>query len=160
VGSSIYAYLFLFQFSNNPSIKLDDIEILFLNVRSLDAYPFEFKFNGWFAGDEDKEDYEKRITESFESQLQAYFHNVSSHFVLDEKKRITKPRSFENVKWLVYSTVKGWSTKRILEKFFPDISANRTKNELSFITFENKLKHIKSEMRKLNRFDLPLHKSL
>lgn len=44
-----YAYFFLFQFSNNPNIKLEEIEILFLNVRSLSAYPFEFTFSGWLA---------------------------------------------------------------------------------------------------------------
>ena len=153
-----YAYFFLSQFSNNPDVKVDEIEIPHLNVRSFAAYPFEFSFNGWLPGDEEKEEYEKRIKESFESKLQTYFHQISNHFDLNEKKRITRPRSFENVKWLVYSTVKKWNAERILEKFFPDISANRTKNDYSFLTFENKLKHIKSEMRKLESFLLPVSK--
>jgi hypothetical protein len=98
-----YAYFFLFQFSNNPDVELSEIEIGFLNVRSLAAFPFEFQFNGWLAGDEEKEEYEKRLIKSFKSELQRYFHSVSNHFDLDEKKRITKPivPDFESIKWLI-----------------------------------------------------------
>lgn len=151
-----YAYFFLLQFSNNPNTKLADIEIPILAARSFEGYPFEIKFNGWLPGDEDSKDYEKKVIEKVKSELERYFNNVSKQFNLDNQPKVTKPPTFEKVKWLVYSTVKNWGVERIVEKFFPDIAANKTKNESSSLYYENKLKHIKSEIKGLYIFDLPV----
>lgn len=155
-----YAHFFLFQFSNNPNTKLVDLEIPFLAARSFEGHPFEIKFNGWLVRDEDSKDYEKKVIEKVKSELERYFHNVSNQFDLDNQPKVTKPPTFEKVKWLVYSTVKGWRVERIVEKFFPDIAANKTNNKSSYFDYENKLKHIKSEMKELCVFDLPVKENL
>jgi hypothetical protein len=111
-----YAYFFMYQFSINRDTKLSEIEVPSLDVRSLEGDTFSFKFDGWLVSDERKEDYEKRITENFESELQKYFHNVSNYLTLEGKLRTTKPIKYDRVKWLVRWTVQGWSKEQILEE--------------------------------------------
>lgn len=145
-----YAYFFLFQFSNDPNIKLSEIEILYLDIRSLYAEPFEFTFNGWSATDEEKEDYEKRITESFAAELKLYFHNVSRILDLDSIKRITKPIDYNSVKPLVRRTVQKWSFEKIVEIDYEILDTISTKK-----SFARKVKYLKEELTKLKKFDLP-----
>lgn len=111
-----YAYDFIRQFSINPDLKVSEIEVGYFQERSLAAFPFEFKFNGWLAGDEDKEDYQKRLTESFQTALENYFQSVGHQFNLEEIKKSTKPRDYDRVKWLVRWTVQKWSKDQILEE--------------------------------------------
>jgi hypothetical protein len=144
-----YAYFFISQFSNNPNVKLDDIEIVFLDIRSLEGHLFEFQFNGWNAGDEDKEDYEKRVRESFESELQRYFHIVSNHFDLDKVTKITKPLSYDRVKWLVRWTVQGWSKEQILEEIDKEFQKQGVEKYYDIRTIEIALRQFKE-------FDLPV----
>ena len=144
-----YAYFFISQFSNNPNAKLDDIEIVFLDIRSLEGHPFEFQFNGWKAGDEDKEAYEKRVTEKFESELQRYFHIVSNHFDLDKITKITKPLSYDRVKWLVRWTVQGWSKEQILEEIDKEFQKQGVEKYYDIRTIE-------IAFRQFKEFDLPV----
>jgi len=154
-----YAYFFLDEFSSNRAVELKEIKVPHLYVRALYAFPFTFDFNGWFAGDEKMEDYQNRIIKNFETELQQYFHNVSVMFNLEGKKR-ARTVPFKNVEWLVYTVLLKWNAERILEKFFPDIRAFKGKDNKSTLEFEFKLKHIKSAMRKLKEFDLPVPKDL
>lgn len=110
-----YAYDFLKQFSNNPNMKVSEIQVGYLQARSLVAFPFEFKFNGWLAGDEEKETYEKRLRDSFESALWDYFQSAGNYLNLEKIKKITKPLDYDRVKWLVRWTVQGWNKEQILE---------------------------------------------
>lgn len=144
-----YAYFFLFQFSNNPNTKLKEIEIPFLNIRSLSAYPFEFTFNGWAAGDDEKEDYEKRITESFEAELQRYFHNINNQFDLDEKKHVTKPVYYDRVKWSVRWTVQGWSKEQILQEI-------DTESQEKGIEKYYDIRTIELAFQQFKKYDLPV----
>lgn len=109
-----YAYFFLAHMSKNPDVPLSEVEIPPLNSRSLAAGPFEFRFNGWSAGDESKEDYETRITEHFNSKLSDYFTGVGRSLKLNRKKRLTKPIEYDRVKWLVRWTVQKWTKDEIL----------------------------------------------
>ncbi len=98
-----YAYYFLAQFSKDPNLKISEIKVESFYARSLAGFPFEFKFDGWLAGDETKEDYEKRLKASFESELESYFQVLAGGFDLRNTKRITKPKDpdFESIKWLI-----------------------------------------------------------
>ncbi len=144
-----YAYFFLFQFSNNPNIKLSEIEIPYLDVRSLYAEPFEFTFDGWSAAEEEKEDYEKRITESFEAELQRYFHNVSRCFDLESIKRITKPIDYNRVKWLVRWTVQDWSKEQIQEEIDKEFQNQGIEKYVDISTIDK-------AFRQFKKFDLPV----
>jgi hypothetical protein len=144
-----YAYFFLFQFSTYPNIKLSEIEILYLDIRSLYAEPFEFTFNGWSAADEEKENYEKRITEGFEAELQRYFHNVSRLFDLDSIKRITKPIDYNRVKWLVRWTVQGWSKEQIQEEIDKEFQNQGIEKYIDISTIDKAFHQFK-------KFDLPV----
>lgn len=133
-----YAYLFIWQFSNNPKLKITNIEIPILDVHSLKAYPFGFEFDGWDAGDEDIKDYKRRITESFQSALQRYFQNIGSQSDLRNTKRITKPTDpdFESTKWLI-----AWNE-------------GATKSEIAEI-FNRSTETIKDGIEELLQYALP-----
>lgn len=150
-----YAYFVISRFSNDQSLIAKAIELPVLNLRSLIALPFEFKFEGWESGEERREDYEKRLKQGFENQLIGYFQDTSSFLNLQNIKSVSKPKDFERVKWLVCRTVRGWDSERIVEKFFPIESADRTKSERDNKTFENKKKNIENQMRDLKTYDLP-----
>lgn len=138
-----YAYFFLSQFSNNPNIKLEEIEVLALNARSLEGYSFEFDFDGWIIGDEGKEDYEKRITECFEFELQRYFHIVSNHFDLAKMKKITKPLDYDRVKWLVRWTVQGWSKEQIREEIEQEFQNQGIEKYIDISTIDKAFRQFK-----------------
>lgn len=159
-----YAHYFIYQFSQNPNLEAKDVEVGRANYnygRTL-YYPFKFETGGWWAAGEGEtaNQYKVRVRKKFEEELDLYINEASDTLKLNQLSQATNPPTYTNVKWLVYGTVKGWSAERIIEKFFPEIVADKTKNELSFLTFENKVKHVKSEMKKLKEFDLPLPENL
>ena len=123
---------------------------------------FEFKAKGWWAaeGGETAKQYTARLTKEFKEQLNQYIIEASSSMRLDKLPKATKPPTYESVNWLVYSTVRGWSSETVAEKFFSKISADRTKNELSKKAFESTKKHIENEVRKLKAYDLPMRETL
>lgn len=145
-----YAYDFLKQFSNNPNMKGSEVKVGFLQVRTLAALPFDFKFNGWIAGDEKKEVYENRLRESFESTLELYFQEAGRHFQLEKIKKITKPLDFDNIKPLVRKTVQKWSFEKIVELDY-EIQNNHASKKY----FSRKLKYLKDQLPKFEAFDLP-----
>lgn len=154
-----YAYFILWQFSNNRSLEISQLKIERLNVYSFVPLPFEFKFNGWAPEDEDAEDYEKHLKEKFFSEMDNYFQAVGRRLNLEKMIRY-RAHKYEKVKWLVYANFKSKTAEGILEKFFPDIAAEKTKRQVTYLAYENKLKHIKSQIRSLANYDLPLLKSL
>ena len=81
-----YAYLVLSYFSDSPEVTVSEIKLPPLAVRSLRAKQFEFRFEGWLAGDVDKEVFEARAGDEFEKQLQYYFHRAAIDLDLDELK--------------------------------------------------------------------------
>ena len=115
-----YAYSFLKQFKNQPNLTVSEIEVGYLQVRSLDAFPFEFRFDGWSAGGKKKEDYEKRLRESFESSLEKYFQSVGRHLNLDEKTKSTRPNDFDRVKWLVWWNFRLKTKHEILDAIYDE----------------------------------------
>lgn len=154
-----YAYFFLYQFSQDPNLDIKDIDIV---IKKLDYYstvytPFEFKSLGWFAGEygESAIEYKTRVTREFEEKLNLYIIEASKALKLNELSKFTKSPTYESVKWLAYWCVKKWNAEIIVENFFGDIYADRTKGTSYFLTYENKVKHIKREMRKLKAFNLP-----
>lgn len=72
-----YGYFFLSRFSENPDIKVSDIQVLQLDARSLVGFPFNFEFNNWLPGEESREAYEIRLRASFEIALSWYFHTTA-----------------------------------------------------------------------------------
>lgn len=124
-----YAYFFLSSFSKAPETPVGEIEVPALSTRSLAGYPFNFKFNGWLAGDESKEEYEERISSSFENELEKYFQIVARDFRLDSAVRVTKPFNYDRVKWLVRWTVQGWPKERILEEIELDTRTDQIGKE-------------------------------
>ena len=155
-----YGYFFLSQFSATPQIRIGDIKIPKLDAVSLVGLPFELKFHGWLPGDEGPEEYKKRLRKLFDEELLKYFHNTAVDLDLEKIKRSTKPLKYERVNWLVYMIVRGWGVEQIVEKFFPDTAANRTCNPSKYLEYENKLKYVKAEILKFERYDLPTPKGL
>lgn len=145
-----YAYDLLKQFSDNPNLKDSEIQVGYLQVRSLVAFPFEFKFNGWIPGDEEKEKYEKRLRESFENELGNYFQSAGDYLNLEKVKKITKPLDYELVKPLVRKTVQKWSEEKIVEIDFNITNSLSTKRY-----FVRKVKYLKEELPKFENFNLP-----
>jgi len=133
-----YGYLFVSQFSENSKIEISEIQVRQLKLRSLAATPFNFSFNGWLAGDETKENYEKRVEEMFEIELENYFQRVGFDLELNKKTRITKPNDpdYDSIKWLL-AWNEGASMQEIANCFY---------------------KHpytIKDGLKKLTDYDLP-----
>lgn len=121
---------------------------------------FVFKFDGWFPGDETRQDYENRLRTEFESSLEQFFQLSGKQLKLDGAKKTTKPLKYDVVRWNVYGVLRKWDGEQILEKFFPEIAANRTKNEISAIAYENKLRVLKKEIRRMSEFELPVPRNL
>jgi len=151
-----YGYYFLMQFSNSPNLEVSKLEVGYLPTRSFLPITFTFNFEGWLPGDEQKEVYEQRLKASFKDELENYFQRIRRQNNLDNQPRHKRPPTFENVKWLVHSLLRNQDAEKVVEKFFHNISADRTKNESSALTFDNKVKHIKSEIRSLAKFNLPI----
>jgi hypothetical protein len=145
-----YAYDFLKQFSNNADLKVSEILVGSPEIRSLAAFPFKFEFEGWLAGDEDKEDFEERLRTSFETELENYFQDVSWQFNLDDKKRVTKPKDLDLVKPLVRKIVQKWSFEKIVENDFGILNIYLTKRK-----FARKVKYLKEELPKFKDLNLP-----
>lgn len=144
-----YAYDFLQQFSNNPNLKGSEVEVGYLQVRSLAAFPFEFKFDGWVAGDEEKEKYENRLRESLESAVEGYFQQVGNYFDLENKKKITRPANYDRVKWLVRWTVQGWSKEQILNEIDDEL-------EKQGILKNYDIRTVELAFQQFTKYDLPV----
>jgi hypothetical protein len=134
-----YAYDLLKQFSDKPNLESSKIDIGRLRSFSLAGHPFEFNFNGWLAGNEDKEDYEARLRKGFEIKLEEYFRIVGSNLDLMNKTRITKPKDpeFESIKWLIC-----WNE-------------GATKSEIAKI-FNRSTETIKDGIEELANYNLPI----
>jgi len=155
-----YAYFFLSKFSIDPNLDIQKVKTPYLSQRSLMTNRFVFKFDGWFPGDETRQDYENRLRTEFESSLKQFFQLSGRQLKLDRLKKTTKPLKYEVVRWNVYGVLRKWGGEQILEKFFPEIAANRTKNEISAIAYENKLKVLRKEIRRMSEFELPVPRNL
>jgi hypothetical protein len=155
-----YAYFFLSKFSIDPNLDIQKVKTPSLSQRSLMTNRFAFKFDGWFPGDETRQDYENRLRTEFESSLEQFFQLSGKQLKLDSVKKTTKPLKYDVVRWNVYGVLRKWGGEQILEKFFPEIAANRTKNEISAIAYENKLKVLRKEIRRMSEFELPVPRNL
>lgn len=155
-----YAHFLIYQFSQNPEIEIQDVEIALKNCNHYQTYyhPFEFETAGWWASDEGEtaKVYMTRVTEEFNLKLKLYIEEASTTLKLDNLPKATNPPTFENVAWLLCWTVKNWDEEKIIEKFFPEISGNKTKNDLTWKAFESKKKHIQKEIKTLAAYDLPV----
>jgi hypothetical protein len=136
--------------SEAADTKFSNTEIPLRDVASLHAYPFEFKFDGWNAGEERRQDYEHRLKNSFKENLDHYFHHVNSFLELDEIKHVTAPPRYDRVKWLVRWTVQGWSKQRIIEEIEADIQAALGKEKYIDISTIDKA------FRQFQTYDLPV----
>jgi hypothetical protein len=145
-----YALFLVRRMSEAADTKLSDMEIPLRDVASLRAYPFEFKFDGWNAGEERRQDYERRLRNSFDESLNHYFHHVHSFLELDEIKRVTIPLKYDRVKWLVRWTVQGKSKQQIIEEIEADIQAALGKEKYIDISTIDKA------FRQFQKFDLPV----
>lgn len=154
-----YAFYFLFQFSTNPSIPIEDLEINPHYYKPLQSSPVEFQFRGWWAGGEDKESYEKEVCEAFQKFLDKYFDNAWRHLELGDKKKGTKQpdiirKGTSNcLKWLVRWTVQNWEIKKIVENDLKVLDTIKTRN-----LFLKKVNYIKEELPKLELYKLPYRK--
>ena len=144
-----YGYDFLKQFSNNPNLKGSEVEVGCLQVRSLEAFPFTFKFDGWVAGDEEKEKYEKRLRESFESAVEGYFQQVGDYFELEKIKKVSRPKDYDRVKWLVRWTVQDWSKEQIQEEIELEFQNKGIEKYIDISTIDK-------AFRQFKKFDLPV----
>lgn len=159
-----YAYYFIYQFSQNSGLETKDVEIGIKDYNYANTFydPFEFKAGGWWVAEQGETaiQYKARVTKEFEKKLEQYITEASSDLKLNELSKYTRPPSFTSVLWLANCIIKSWNSEQVLEKFFPEIAVNKTKDKASFLTFENKIKYIKSEIRKLKKFNLPTPKNL
>lgn len=159
-----YAHYFIYQFSQNPELEPEDVVVGIKNYDySRTMYlPFKFEANGWWAAEdgETANQYKARVSREFETQLNQYIIEANASMRLNELPKFTKHPAYTSVKWLVYSTVNGWDSERITEKFYEDISAERTKSNLANNAFESKKKHIENEIRKLKAYALPMRNNL
>jgi hypothetical protein len=159
-----FAYFFVMKFSEDKNIDLKEIDIPYRKTWSLVADKFEFEFEHWLPGKDSKEDYEKRLIESFEMEKDIYFHRASKYLSLDEKKNVTKPTDIERVKWLVRWTVQGWSKQEIQkevesENIKKDEEIEREtgelpKNDKHLID----IKTIEAALKSFNYYNLPVRK--
>ncbi|MEZ5427298.1 MAG: hypothetical protein R2747_13595 [Pyrinomonadaceae bacterium] len=94
----------------------EELEVGLKGFRCLEAHIFEFRVRGWRAGEEDKEEYEQRVTEYFREKMEKYFDIAYRDLGLDKKIKVTKPIDYSTVKWLVRWTVQGWSKEQILDE--------------------------------------------
>lgn len=161
-----YAYYFIHQFNQNPTLEAKNVEIgiRHYDYRRTKYYPFEFTAKGWWAseGGETANQYQIRVTKEFNEKLNQYIDIAASSMELNELPVATKPPTYKSLEWLAYSTVKGWNSERIAEKFFPDIAAKRTESEKAAKKFDNTKKHIENEIRKFKgeEYDLPMREDL
>lgn len=75
---------------------------------------FEFEFEAW-SDSEASEDYEQKVVSAFKKKLKDYLEGTAERFKESGSKQKTKTHKFDNVKWLVYWTVKGTSKEEIIE---------------------------------------------
>jgi len=158
-----YAYYFINQFSDNKKIGVNNLRVeKRLLVSETTYYDFEFKSRGWVASEygESAPKYKERVTREFEEQLNEYLYEATDRLGLDKMKKFTKPPTYQSVEWLVYSLVKKCDAERLVEKFYPNIAANRTKNELTHKAFESKKRHIVNEIKKLKIYGLPENENI
>jgi hypothetical protein len=153
-----YAYYFIYQFSHNKSISVGDLTVDKRLYMSDTMYSdFEFKTRGWQASKhgESAPTYKARIEKEFEKKLNEYLSEATHYLGLKEMKKFTKSPTYKNVEWLAYSLIKKCDAERLVEKFYSDIAAERTKDYSSSKKFENKKKHIENEIKKLKIYGLP-----
>lgn len=158
-----YAYYFIEQLSRNKGIPVNEIKVANRHYSSSTMYyDFEFKSRGWWASGEGESapEYKARVTKEFEKQLNDYLSEATYRLGLDKLKKVTKSPTYESVDWLVYSIVKDCDGERLVEKFYPDIAADKTKNKLTKRAFESKKKHIENEIRKLKIYGLPQNEKI
>jgi hypothetical protein len=159
-----YAYYFISQFGGNKDISLEDLRVEpRLHDTDLQYYDFEFRTKGWLASEygEPALEYKARVKKEFEKQLDDYIDEAADRMKLGELKNATgKPPTYKNVEWLAYSLIKGFTAEGLVEKYYKEVTADKTKDESSYKKFENKKKHIESEVKKLQMYDLPESKSL
>lgn len=98
--------------------------------------------------------------DKLENSVENFFQFWGGQLKLEKRRKITKPTSYEVVAWNAQAAIKRWNAEQILANFFPDIAAQRTLNEASFLTYENKVKYIKSEMKRLSEYNLPVPNNL
>ncbi|HEX8735000.1 MAG TPA: hypothetical protein VF721_06750 [Pyrinomonadaceae bacterium] len=146
-----YAYYFLFQFSNDNSLAIKNLEISTRTFSHLEAPPFEFKFPGWWAGGEAKELYEKRLRDSIEQELKKYFDFAFRYLQLGKRKKATRPIDFQRVKWLVRWTVQNWSKEQILEEIDNEFQQQGIEKYYDINTLDKAFKEFK-------KYDLPVRK--
>lgn len=112
-----YAYFILFQMSKNNEIPIKEIPIWARNYDpEIKSSEFVFNFRDWQASKQDAEDYEEELRQAFEEHLTAHLSYTYSNLHLDEQTKFTKPKDFENIKWLI-AWNEGASIKQIANCF-------------------------------------------
>jgi hypothetical protein len=148
-----YAYYFVSTFRTNSKIDVKEITIPTLHIQSLVSDYFRFEFERWNAGDEEREKYEERLREVFESGITEFFDQTSKHLGLEKIKRITKKIDYDRVKSLVRWTVQGWTIEKIVEN--DDQIVDNITNKYSF---SRRVRYLRAELPKFDEFNLPYRK--
>lgn len=144
-----FAYYFVAKFSFNNDISTKEMNVPPRGdlSRLLLASDFVFKFNGWWAGGVDKEDYETKITEEFKGKLLLYFDSAYRQLNLGNRTKVTRPRNKKSVQWLVRRTVQKWDTVKIVKE---DL-----KIMMDDPRFKAKQRYVLNQLNLLKQFDLP-----
>ncbi|MFV0388104.1 MAG: hypothetical protein ACK5NT_05055 [Pyrinomonadaceae bacterium] len=111
-----YAYYLLWQFSHQNKSNVDELEFGTYTYRSFKPLPFEFNARGWHIGEETAKDYKRGITEYFKKKFEEYLDDVYRWNDLDSVKKVTRPKEYDRIKWLVQWTVQECTKEQILDE--------------------------------------------
>ena len=113
---------------------------------SLITLPFEFRFPEWYPGEESREDYERRMRRSFDSEVERFIQDNGRRLNLDRSKDdgntvATKPidTEFEWLRWLM-----AWNE-------------GATYQQIADV-FSKEWQSIRNGISRLRAFDLPVRK--
>ncbi|HEV7701286.1 MAG TPA: hypothetical protein VGO43_13725 [Pyrinomonadaceae bacterium] len=110
-----YAIHFLYRLSQDKALPVGDLEVPTLEVSDLEAEDFEFKFSSWNAGAESREEYEERLVNALQENVEKYFDRASRLLGLEKLKKQTKTRKFERVRWLTIAVIENLKPEEVLD---------------------------------------------
>lgn len=143
-----YAYYFLWQFCEKSARSAANLEIKRDYEQALIGSPFEFIARGWVPAEESAEDYLNLLAAKFNERMENYFDSTFRDLNLGRKKKVTKPEDFSRVKWLVRTTVQGWTVNQVLDEI-------ALSNETPFSSTT-----VYTALRKFRKYDLPHSKEI
>lgn len=140
-----YALWYLFVASRKNGKDAMSAPVPAFQERSLETQPFDFQFDQWFPGVEEKKSYEKRITDEFKAHLDDFFRRHGRSLKLDQSRRdsvkaVTKgiDPNPEWIKWLI-----AWNK-------------GGTYEAIAGFAGKNSPETIRSAIKQLEQYDLPV----